>query len=49
MGVKRPASIRCDDGENACPPEDVGGALRYADFLAAIADPSHEEHDAFRD
>jgi hypothetical protein len=49
MNAKRPASIRCDDGENACPPEDVGGALRYADFLAAIADPSHEEHDAFRE
>jgi hypothetical protein len=49
INAKRPASIRCDDGENACPPEDVGGALRYADFLAAIADPSHEEHDAFRE
>jgi Plasmid pRiA4b ORF-3-like protein len=49
MSVKPPASIRCDDGENACPPEDVGGALRYADFLAAIADPTHEEHEVFRD
>jgi hypothetical protein len=47
--AKRPASIRCDDGENACPPEDVGGALRYADFLAAIADPTHEEHAALRE
>jgi hypothetical protein len=36
--------IRCIDGENACPPEDVGGPGGYADFLAAIADPSHEEH-----
>lgn len=36
--------IRCLDGENACPPEDVGGMHGYADFLAAIADPSHEEH-----
>jgi hypothetical protein len=49
VNVKRPASFRCDDGENACPPEDVGGALRYADFLAAIADPAHEEHVAFRE
>jgi Plasmid pRiA4b ORF-3-like protein len=49
MSVNPPTSIRCDDGENACPPEDVGGALRYADFLAAIADPTHEEHDVFRD
>jgi hypothetical protein len=27
-----------------CPPEDVGGAPGYAEFLAAIADPTHEEH-----
>jgi hypothetical protein len=40
--------IRCVAGENACPPEDVGGALRYAEFLAAIADPAHEEHESFR-
>ena len=39
--------IRCIDGENACPPEDVGGAPGYADFLIAIADPKHEEHDQF--
>jgi hypothetical protein len=49
VSVKRPPLIRCDDGENACPPEDVGGALRYADFLAAIADPAHEEHATFRE
>lgn len=28
----------------ACPPEDVGGAGGYVEFLAAIADPRHEEH-----
>lgn len=37
-------AIVCTGGENACPPEDVGGAPGYADFLAAIADPRHEEH-----
>ena len=26
-----------------CPPEDVGGPPGYAEFLAAIADPTHEE------
>jgi Plasmid pRiA4b ORF-3-like protein len=26
---KPPASIHCIDGENACPPEDVGGAFRF--------------------
>jgi hypothetical protein len=39
--------IRCIDGENACPPEDVGGAHGYAEFLVAIADPSHDDHDQF--
>src|ERR671911_662979 len=28
-----------------CPPEDVGGPWGYAEFLAAIADPAHEEHE----
>jgi len=41
------ASIRCLAGENACPPEDVGGPMRYAEFLAAIADPSHLEHETY--
>ena len=34
----------CLDGANACPPEDVGGAPGYADFVAAMADPKHPEH-----
>lgn len=38
------SAVLCLGGENACPPEDVGGAPGYADFLAAIADPRHEEH-----
>jgi pRiA4b ORF-3-like protein len=37
----------CVDGQNACPPEDVGGTGGYAEFLAAIADPAHEEHDNY--
>ncbi|KVV10226.1 plasmid pRiA4b ORF-3 family protein [Burkholderia ubonensis] len=37
----------CLDGQNACPPEDVGGVPGYADFLEAITDPTHEEHDHF--
>lgn len=31
--------IRCLAGENACPPEDVGGPHSYFDFLMAIKDP----------
>ncbi len=38
---------RCVDGERACPPEDVGGVWGYAEYLEAIADPSHERHEEF--
>jgi hypothetical protein len=37
----------CLDGANACPPEDVGGGGGYEHFLAAIADPDHDEHESF--
>jgi hypothetical protein len=37
----------CLDGQNACPPEDVGGPRGYSEFLAAISDPKHEEHESF--
>jgi Plasmid pRiA4b ORF-3-like protein len=49
IDAKRQTSIRCIDGENACPPEDVGGAFRYEEFLTAIGDPSHEEHETYRE
>lgn len=29
----------------ACPPEDVGGAWGYGEFLEALADPDHEQHE----
>jgi hypothetical protein len=35
----------CLDGANACPPDDVGGPWGYREFLRAIADPAHEEHE----
>jgi hypothetical protein len=44
MPPKDGSRIKCLAGENACPPEDVGGAHAYFDFLAAINDPTHEEH-----
>ncbi|WP_051229564.1 plasmid pRiA4b ORF-3 family protein [Paludibacterium yongneupense] len=42
-GLKLPL---CTGGENACPPEDVGGPCGYEEFLEAIRDPRHEEHEA---
>jgi Plasmid pRiA4b ORF-3-like protein len=35
---------RCIEGAGACPPEDVGGAWGYVEFLQAMADPKHERH-----
>jgi hypothetical protein len=37
----------CLEGKRACPPEDVGGVWGYQDFLVAIADPKHEDHESF--
>jgi hypothetical protein len=38
---------RCLDGERACPPEDVGGVYGFADFVEAITDPNHREHNQY--
>jgi hypothetical protein len=35
----------CIGGRRACPPEDVGGPWGYQDFLAAVADTEHDEHE----
>jgi hypothetical protein len=42
-GVSYPC---CVGGRRACPPEDCGGVWGYAEFLAAIASPDHNQHDA---
>jgi hypothetical protein len=36
---------QCIGGERACPPEDCGGPHGYEEFVAAIRDPCHEEHE----
>ena len=41
-GVRYP---RCTAGKRACPPEDCGGAWGYSDFLDAIQNPKHEQHE----
>jgi hypothetical protein len=35
----------CIAGKRACPPEDCGGVWGYQQFLAAISDPDHPEHE----
>ena len=37
----------CLTGKRACPPEDVGGVWGYENFLEAITDPNHKEHDEY--
>ena len=38
---------QCVKGKGACPPEDVGGVWGYANFLEAIRDPKHSEHQMY--
>jgi hypothetical protein len=38
----------CVDGQNACPPEDCGGAGGYADLLDVLGDPEHDEYEHMR-
>ena len=37
----------CIKGKRACPPEDVGGVWGYEDFLEAIQNPDHAEHEDY--
>lgn len=41
-GVEYPVLV---EWSGACPPEDVGGPPGYGDFLKAINDPEHEDHE----
>ncbi|HEY6273753.1 MAG TPA: plasmid pRiA4b ORF-3 family protein [Terriglobales bacterium] len=36
----------CLAGKRRTPPEDVGGSSGYEDYLKAMADPEHEEHES---
>lgn len=35
----------CLDGARACPPEDCGGPYSYDEFLEALTDPDHDDHE----
>ena len=35
----------CSKGKRACPPEDVGGVWGYVDFLEAIQNVKHPDHE----
>ena len=40
---------RCIAGEQACPPEDCGGANGYVNMLEILADPAQEEYGEMRE
>lgn len=40
-GITHPRLLKAT---GACPPEDIGGAWGYEEFLEALADPDHEQH-----
>jgi hypothetical protein len=48
-GVVRAESSKkyplCLEGARACPPEDCGGIWGYPDFVEAIQNPKHEQHE----
>jgi hypothetical protein len=50
-GVNEPPQVEkapcCLGGSRCCPPEDIGGIWGYEEFLSAIRNPEHEEHESY--
>ncbi|MBT8421110.1 MAG: plasmid pRiA4b ORF-3 family protein [Gammaproteobacteria bacterium] len=44
--VKLPVCLKA---KGACPPEDIGGIWGYYEFLEALNDPDHPEHDGYKE
>ena len=44
-----PTYPTCLTGKGNCPPEDCGGLSGFGDFLAAMADPDHPEHEHLKE
>jgi len=47
LGQERLGYPICLKGKRACPPEDVGGVWGFENFLKAILDPEHDEHEDY--
>ncbi|MBN1488712.1 MAG: plasmid pRiA4b ORF-3 family protein [Phycisphaerae bacterium] len=43
------AYVACMDGKRSCPPEDVGGIDGYSEFLNAMKDRTHPEHESYQE
>jgi hypothetical protein len=39
----------CIKAKGACPPEDIGGVWGYSEFLEAMNDSNHPEHESFKE
>jgi hypothetical protein len=48
-GLDLPMPVFCLEGQRACPPEDVGGAGGFEEFLIAMEDPFHKAHNSFKE
>ncbi len=43
------SQVQLLEGRRACPPDDVGGTYGYEQFVEAMRDPKHPEHEAMLD